>query len=145
MAKKTHENYQRQIADLQQQVQQLKMTSNNSQPPPAQWYPSAPMPYQPQAPMGGRGGRGNKGCDGGRGGRGHENQQHKDVSCYCWSHGVGRHWSWQCNNPLPGHNYHATFQNKMGDQHTIVPTPKWKIRPNNKLISFLHPPVSLLK
>ena len=33
---------------------------------------------------------------------------------YCWTHGLGNHCGFQCNNPAPGHMPQATLENKMG-------------------------------
>lgn len=73
---------------------------------------------------GGRGTRGGRGARGGRGGRGalnttnifgrHPRWHRSNVSRYCWSHGACNHNSSECNNPLPGHQNAAIFENRMG-------------------------------
>ena len=77
---------------------------------------------------GGRGGRGrgNRGGRGrGRGGRGRgttgQPRQRTNVSQYCWSHGACGHPSWFCENPQPGHQYQATFENKLNGSTYYCP------------------------
>lgn len=93
--------------------------------------PFHPGNNYPSAPYGAmRGGRGrgngfregrNGGRNGGRGapctGRGYGGAQcgqRKNVSHYCWTHGACSHPSWYCENPAFGHNWYATFDNRMG-------------------------------
>ena len=63
--------------------------------------------------IGGRGGQGRgRGNDGRRNGppgyRGRRN-----MNNYCWTHGACSHTSKDCENPREGHQYDATFDNKM--------------------------------
>ena len=53
---------------------------------------------------------------GGRRGRGTQFRhiQQGTFTHYCWTHGLGGYSSDRCNNPAPGHQWNATFQNKMG-------------------------------
>ena len=157
LAQQTHQQYQKKIADLENQLRQKTITNNQNYPPPLpnnqQWqtpslhpslqlYPFPPGQYQHQFQLqpSGRGYR--QYCPrGGRGGGRGQGGQRQDTSCYCWSHGAGRHWSSQCNNPLPGHQYHATFENKMGGSTYRCPNAKAErqARQNQLPFSSLHP------
>ncbi len=93
---------------LTQEIANIKNTVHNMQ------QPSHPPSHTPYG--GGRGGRGGGG--GGRGGYGRGggggNGQPCDKSKYCHTHGATVHTSWWCKKPKDGHQYEATFQNKMG-------------------------------
>ena len=63
-----------------------------------------------------------RGRGGGRG-RGHQNRTNvqnaqqtpraAQPKYYCWSHGMCSHAGQSCSSPMQGHQYHATFQNRM--------------------------------
>ena len=40
-------------------------------------------------------------------------RQRKNISKYCWSHGACSHESKDCKSPRKGHQWNATFENKM--------------------------------
>ena len=42
------------------------------------------------------------------------------VNCYFQTHGSGGHWSWEYNTPQKGHQWYATFQNKIGGSQLIA-------------------------
>ena len=66
---------------------------------------------------GGRGGRGDRSARGGGRGQGQGRGQpprRTNISKYCHTHGACGHPSWYCNKPREGHQWDATFANKMG-------------------------------
>ena len=120
------------IQTLAKEIAAMKSTQNYNHYPQQQPYqpfqqfqpyPPPPYMYYPN-PYGGRGGRANGGGrGGGRGGRGGyggrgrgswNNNPRTDTSKYCWSHGACNHGSAQCKKPKEGHQWSATFKNKMG-------------------------------
>jgi hypothetical protein len=90
---------------LQQQIQQMQQSMSLLQ---------AQVASNQQPRSHGYQGQNNRGRGGyqGRGGRGNNNR--RNTSLYCWSHGGAGHTSADCNTKLAGHQDAATFQNKMG-------------------------------
>jgi hypothetical protein len=111
------------VKTLTQEVASIKATMLQTQPP---FQPSYPQNYQatPYTSNGGGRGRSGRGGRGGRSGRGRGGrgqgrgagrapQKRTNISQYCWSHGACSHPSWFCERPKEGHQYNATFENKM--------------------------------
>ena len=116
------QNIRNKLNNSKQQQQTL-----NTQPP--LFHPQVPWNQSPMTtPLQtlGRGGRAQAFCGrGGRGGRfgcGRGRPQRRDL--YCWTHGAGQHGSHECNTPAPGHQYNATFENKMGGSLRYCPFAK---------------------
>ena len=105
------------MQDMQRELQDVKskMHSNNTmpyQPHPQGITPSTQNPNQWENGQGhGNGagrGRGGRGFGRGRGFR------RKNTKFYCWSHGACAHSSSFCKFPKEGHQWQASFENKMG-------------------------------
>ena len=125
------------LGTLTREIENIKAAIGNAQQPQPFQYPQSVFqpyfptnvpPFQQGRGRGGRGGRGRGRGGRGRGrgnghngGRGRSNFQRQDTSKYCWTHGACGHPSWFCNNPKEGHQYQATFENKLGGSTYYCP------------------------
>ena len=108
------------MQNLQSEINQMKMKLGNSDTiPPSNQIPPTNPTFTPWNPIQGRGQGGR-----GRGGQGRGNPRRKNTKFYCWTHGACAHNSQYCEYPAEGHQWNATFANKMEGNTSFCPPTK---------------------